>query len=332
MLSRHAESIYWLGRYVERAEDTARLVNVHAHLLLDLPSRYRQGWAPLIAITGSSAAFNGAYREPGERNVLRFLITDRRHPGSILSSLHQARENARTLRDRLPREVWEQLNELYLHARQDAPAALSRGRRYEYLESIIRGTQLFAGTLSGTMSHDHAYDFLRLGRMLERADMTSRIVDVRSAAPPDRAGEDQAPFESIQWMSVLRSLSAHQMYRQTMRAPVTRVDVLHFLLLDPKFPRSVERCLGALRDGLGSLPRGAPLARQVAQLAETLRRTRFESLEREGLYRFVDELQVGLGGLHASITSTYFGSDPVAPATTAPERDADRPPAPMITP
>lgn len=326
MLSRHAESIYWLGRQVERAEDTARLVNVHANLLLDLPGRYRLGWGPLISITGSGAAFEESYRGAGERSVLRFLIADSKHPGSILSSLHQARENARTMRDRLPREVWEQLNELYLHARQDAPAALARGRRYEYLESIIRGTQLFAGTLSGTMSHDHAYDFLRLGRMLERADMTSRIVDVRSAALPDRTGEDPAPFESIQWLSVLRSLSAHQMYRQTMRGPVTRVDVLRFLLLDPRFPRSVEHCLGVLRDRLAALPRGAPLARRVAPLAGTLRRARFESLEREELHRFVDRLQVGLGALHASIASTYFGGEPGAPAATAPQRDAHRPP------
>jgi uncharacterized alpha-E superfamily protein len=326
MLSRHAESIYWLGRYVERAENTARLVNVHAHLLLDLPGRYRQGWGALIAITGSSAEFGDAYREPSERNVLRFLIADPKYPGSILSSLHYARENARTLRDRLPRETWEQLNELYLRARQESATALSKSRRYEYLESIIRGAQLFAGTLSGTMSHDHAYDFLRLGRMLERADMTSRIVDVRSAALPDRTGEDPAPFESIQWLSVLHSLSAHQMYRQTMRGPVTRVDVLRFLLLDPRFPRSVEHCLGVLRGRLAALPRGAPLARRVAALAETLHRTRFESLEREGLHRFVDELQVGLGALHAAIASTCFGSEPGAPAATAPQRDAHRPP------
>lgn len=318
MLSGHAESIYWLGRYVERAEDVARLANVHANLLLDLPRKYTFGWAPLVAITGCSELFAELYREASERNVVRFLIADEKNPGSILSSLACARENARLLRDLLPREAWEQINELYLRAKQDAGNSLSQGRRYDYLEAVIRGVQQLSGTLAGTMAHDYPYDFLRLGLALERADMTTRIIDVRSANLLDgnlRSGDgpsDLAPFENIQWMSVLRSLSGYQVYRQTVRGPVSHADVLRFLLTDTRFPRSIAFCLTQMDTLLRRLPRSSTITRDIQKLVDELEHVDIDRLDRQALHRYTDELQVGFGTLHDRISTTYFLTGPAA--------------------
>lgn len=310
MLSGHAEAIYWLGRYVERAEDGARLANVHANLLLDLPRRYALGWAPLIAITGSSTLFAELYREPSERNVVRFLVADEKNPGSILSSLNAARYNARLLRDLLPREAFEQLNVLWLRARQDAAGAVAKTRRFEFLEAVILGAQQLYGTLAGTMSHGYPHDFLQLGLMIERADMTTRIIDVRSANllgnGSANEGPGLAPFGTIQWMSVLRSLSGLQMYRQTVREPVSHAGVLRFLLTDRLFPRSIRFCLDTIESTLRRLPRSAERVREVRAMAQDLDRVDFAALDREALHRYTDELQVGFGRLHDSISATYF--------------------------
>ncbi len=311
MLSGHAEAIYWLGRYVERAEDVARLANVHANLLLDLPRKYTIGWAPLVAITGNQQLFGDLYKESSERNVVRFLIADEKNPGSILSSLTAARENARLLRDLLPREAWEQINVLYLLARQEAGASLAQAKRYDYLETVIRGAQQLYGTLASTMSHDYPYDFLRMGLSLERADMTTRIIDVRSANLLGRRGSsdggtDLAPFDNIQWMGVLRSLSAYQMYRQTVRAPVSNTDVLRFLLTDARFPRSISFCLAELSAILRRLPRGQALSRSVQTLVDEITHVQFDRLDSEALHGYTDELQIGFAAVHDQISRTYF--------------------------
>jgi uncharacterized alpha-E superfamily protein len=312
MLSGHAEAIYWLGRYVERAEDVARLANVHANLLLDLPRKFTFGWAPLIEITGNATLFAELYKETNERNVVRFLVADEKNPGSLLSSLGAARENARLLRDLLPREAWEQLNEIYLQARQDAAASIAQARRHDYLEAVIRGSQQLYGTLASTMSHDYPYDFLRLGMSIERADMTTRIIDVRSAnllggRVADAEGHaNLAPFENIQWMSVLRSLSAHQMYRQTVRAPVSHADVLRFLLTDKRFPRSISFCLAEMAAILRRLPRSTTIVRNLQGLLDEIAHVDFDRLDRDALHGYTDELQVGFGTLHDQISNTYF--------------------------
>ncbi|MBC7781448.1 MAG: alpha-E domain-containing protein, partial [Proteobacteria bacterium] len=312
MLSGHAEAIYWLGRYLERAEDSARLANVHANLLLDLPRKYTLGWAPLIAITGHSELFAEFYKETNERTVVRFLIADEKNPGSIISSLTSARDNARLLRDLLPREAWEQINVLFLSAKQEAANSLTQAKRYDFLESVIRGAQQIYGTLAGTMSHDYPYDFLRLGLALERVDMTTRIIDVRSAnllgavVTPDMANADLAPFENIQWMSVLRSLSAYHMYRRTVRGPVSHADVLRFLLSDKYFPRSITFCLAEMDATLRRLPRSSTLARSIQKMIDQLDHVDYDALDQPALHRYTDELQVGFGALHDQISATYF--------------------------
>ena len=267
MLSRVAQNIYWMARYIERAENTARLVNVNTHLQLDLPREVRPGWSPLIEITGSAPLFHQLYPDADERNVVRFLIADLSNPSSLLSAIAQARENARTIRDIIPREAWEQVNEMYLAAKAQLPAGLSQRRRYDYLKSVILAAQQITGLLAGTMTHDYGYDFLRMGRNLERCDMTTRIIDVRSANLLQEQSGDLAPFETIQWMSVLKSLTGYQMYRRHMQVAVRRIEVLQFLLQNRQFPRACYHCLGEAEACLRDLPRLRPTLARMSSVA-----------------------------------------------------------------
>ncbi len=309
MLSRVAENLYWMARYLERAENTARLISVNNNLLLDLPRRVVPGWAPLIEITGSRELFSGHYAEPDERSVVKFLVGDAANPGSILSSLGFAREDARTVRDFIPREAWEQVNELYLYAKNNQASGLSRGRRYEYLRGIVLGVQQITGLLAGTMTHDEGYGLLRMGRNLERADMTIRIIDVRSENLLPGKSEDLTAFENIQWMGVLKSLSAYQMYRRAMQARVRRPHVLRFLFKERLFPRAVHYTISEVENCLRHLPRrDVPLA-SVSRLYELVTASRPEELDQAGLHAFIDTLEIGLIDLNRVINETYFLSN-----------------------
>ncbi|MCP1366818.1 alpha-E domain-containing protein, partial [Halomonas sp. BBD48] len=201
MLSRVAENLYWTARYIERTEDTARLVSVNSHLLLDLPHHTALGWSTLIDITGSDQLFDERFERRSEKNVLHFLCMERDNPGSILASLASARENLRTTRDVVSREIWEQINELYLEVRESSDAGLAPRRRDAFLKRVIRGCQTVTGLIEGTLSHTATRCFIELGRHLERADMTTRILDVRSGNLLPKDPEELRPFENLQWMS-----------------------------------------------------------------------------------------------------------------------------------
>jgi uncharacterized alpha-E superfamily protein len=327
MLSRVAQNIYWMARYVERAEDTARIINVNTNLLLDLPRNMTFGWLPLIFIVGAEKLFfeKDPNRLADENAVVKFLIGDSENPGSIISSLASARENLRTTRDTVPQEAWEQINGLYIYARDHVP---TRRGRFEFLRRVIHGAQQINGMLAGSMSRNAAYDFVWLGRFLERADMTTRILDVRSAnllsrtdqmaalkQTQEQSGqtqvaaverEEQNPFESIQWMSVLKSLSAYQMYRQQVRLRVGGPDVLKFLLQDESFPRAVSFCLKQLEICLRELPKNAAPLATIDALKQRLNAAEVPKLADAGLHEFIDQFQVGLGELHHRIAAAYF--------------------------
>ena len=306
MLSRVANNIYWMARYIERAENTARLINVNTHLLLDFPKRVRLGWEPIIDIASNRDYFYSLYEEADERSVLRFMVTDTRNPGSILSSLSMARENARTIRDIIPREAWEQVNHLYHKSKSNAQDIIARRHRYESLHYIILGAQTITGQLAGTMTHDEGYDFLRMGRNLERADMTTRIIDVRSATLLPDMVEDLTPFENLQWMSVLKSLTAYQMYRREVRLRVRRPDVLKFLLQEDRFPRAFYHCLLEVESCLNDLPKNEKPLKQLGSLQRKLLRAKPQDLQQQKLHDFIDELQLGLIKINDSIYKTYF--------------------------
>ncbi len=317
MLSRVAERLYWTGRYLERAEDTARIINVHTNLLLDLPKGTTFGWGALVAIFGNAEAYAGMHAESDEHSAMRFMLAEHGNPSSILSSLHQARENLRTSRDVVPREAWERLNQLYQYAKLQGEHGIARHARYEFLTRVIDGCQLITGLFSGTMSRDQAYDFLRIGRNLERADMTSRIIDVRSANLLVDHTAGLTPFATIQWMSVLKSLSAYQMYRRHVHVRVRGPEVLSFLLKDPHFPRSVLHSLGEVQQSLGNLVRNEVPRRHAIRLKRQLHHVDIQDLIREGLHEFIDRLQIGLGRLHERIQMTYFLNRAQAPRASS---------------
>lgn len=306
MLSRVANNVYWMARYIERAENTARLINVNTHLLLDLPKRVRLGWEPIVDITSSRNDFYSQNEAADERSVVRFMVIDSKNPGSIMSSLGMARENARTIRDIIPREAWEQVNELFLKAKGNAQSVMTHRHRYDYLRSIILGAQTITGLLAGTMTHDEGYDFLRMGRNLERADMTTRIIDVRSASLLPEMAEDLSPFENLQWMSVLKSLTAYQMYRREMRLRIRRPDVLKFLLQEERFPRAFHHTLCEVENCLNDLPHNEKPLQLVHKLMGKLVRAKPQQLKQEKLHDFIDVLQLGLIKVHESINETYF--------------------------
>jgi uncharacterized alpha-E superfamily protein len=305
LLSRVAESVYWAGRYLERAEATARLVHVHTNLFLDLPRSAAIGWTPLLAVTGSGEAFRDRHPEASEERVIRFLAADRDNPGSIAASIAAAHANLRQTRAILPRESWEVLNQLHHWTADTRTDSVDRRTRLAWTNQLIRQCQLLTGVLDGTMSHDDTYAFLLIGRYLERADMTTRVLDVEAGilvGQRDRA----APYADVTWTSVLRSLSAHQMFRRTAGVMVSGPAALRFLLRDPQFPRSVEHCLIEVSQALLELSRyEAPMA-GCAAVQQLLEHTPVDAMTAEGLHAYVDKLQEGLGSLHGLVATTYF--------------------------
>ncbi len=234
------------------------------------------------------------------------MLGDPHNPCSIIRVLDNARENARTVRDIIPREAWEQLNDLCLRAKNDLQSGVARGGRHDYLRWIILGCQTITGMLAGTMTHDLGYDFLRMGRNLERADMTTRIIDVRSAnLLPDQIEHD-VTYDNIQWMSVLKSLTAYQMYRRAMQVRVRRPDVLRFLFKDARFPRAFYHTVCEVENCLQDLPRNDASLRLVVQLQRLVSDSHPEALSQSELHDFIDELQLRLAEINDQITATYF--------------------------
>ncbi|HTU62820.1 MAG TPA: alpha-E domain-containing protein [Polyangiales bacterium] len=323
MLARVVESVYWLARYLERAENTARLVSVNTNLLLDLPAGYALGWQPLIDITGSRALFDASHKRNDEREVVQFLIADDSNPGSIASSLRNARENARTVRDILPTEAWEVLNQFFLEFGEELPTGLSRRARFNFMKRIVLNSQTLMGVVAGTMNRNDAYTFMMLGRNLERADMTSRIVDVRSAQLLSADAPELRPFDTIQWVSVLRSLSGYEMYRLSRRTRVTRVDALEFVLRDAQFPRACLFCLRQIEAALGALPRSAGVLATLAAVSSFLTEAALASLDQAGLHQLIDHLQLHINAVHDAIARTYFPSHAVLVQRQAQESEPE---------
>jgi len=312
LLSRVAESVYWAGRYLERAEATARLVTVHTELFLDLPKDAGLTWSPLLAVTGSAESFEELHRESNEDTVVAFLTSELDNPGSVVSSIASARENLRITRALLPKQSWEILNEMYLTALSARADAVHRRTRPQWTEYVMRGCQTLCGSLDSNMSHDDVYSFLEIGRFIERADMTTRVLDVQAGILMDGT-RALAPYADITWMSVLRTLSALQMYLRTAGCGVSGPDALNFLMHDAQFPRSVERCLTEITRALLELPRYDEPMHSCAEMQRVLETSPVKHLADDGgLHDFVDQLQLCLADLHDVLTTTYFRLVPTA--------------------
>jgi uncharacterized alpha-E superfamily protein len=307
MLSRLADNLYWMARYLERTENLARLVDVSASLMLDLPQRLSPGWQPLIKITGNESQYAQVARDYSEKSVVHYIVADEKNHGSMLTSIARAREIARTARDVLPREVWERINDLYLYVAEHAAEASAKRTRYSFLGRVTTTTQTLTGMFEGIFNEGNALSFITLGRNIERADMTSRIVDVRaSAMMAGPSAIELGPFETVLWMSVLSSLSGYQMYRVKTRERVHGPGVVRFLLADDQFPRACVCCLRRVEEVLHRLPNSGPLLRRVARMRRAIHHTQFDALEQGYLHEFIDRLQVSLARTNDELARIYF--------------------------
>jgi uncharacterized alpha-E superfamily protein len=305
MLSRVAERVYWIARYIERAENSARLINAFTNQMLDLPTGLAPGWRQLVDIIGGVPGFEKHYQIYNECTTVGFLVADDHSPSSILASVSMARENMRTTRELLPTEAWLHCNELYLYVKNHSAEAVPRRGRYAFLKEVVFRCQQLTGLLAGTMSHDTAYDLVCLGRNLERADMTSRIVDsALFILMPRRL--TPGPYDSLLWVNVLKSSSAYQMYRQHVRGRVEGSGVVKYLLQDHHFPRSVSRAVAEAEIALNDLPRNEVPLGQIALLRDRIGRADIDSLDFVDMHALIDSLQLALNQVHDKISRTWF--------------------------
>ena len=308
MLSRVAERMYWFGRFNERSENIARLVSVNANLLLDLPKMVKHIWADLINITGGSELFYKRFTRADERNVIKFILADESNPTSLVCTVKAARENARTTREIIPAEAWEKINEFHLYVKKNVDKALKREGRHKFLNDVLMYCQQMTGLLFGNMSHGKAYNFIRIGMNIERADMTTRIVDVGCMNLMQEQAEIPDAYDNILWMNVLRSLSAYQMHRQNVLDRITGRDVVEFLLKDAEFPRSVGHCMSELEYCFSKLPHNDLPLRSITHLSRIINETNLDKLMASNrLHAFIDDIQIDLGEIHNQVCSTWFG-------------------------
>jgi uncharacterized alpha-E superfamily protein len=312
MLSRSAESLYWMARYLERAENTARLINATQQLLLDLPPGASFGWKTLTHIVGLDKLFKQSYSEPDESSVVDFLMASQRNPGSIQSCIRFARENCRTMRDVLPRDLWERVNSMYLASRRYSQPGIGRKDRRQMLEELICDRHSVSGVLANCMSHDVAYQFIGLGEHIERADMTTRILDIQSAIlMPSESTPANAEL-GLLWVGVLNSLSGLQMYRRHAASAgsgdggITGERVLQYLICDPHFPRSVVYCLDAIETHLAELPHNMDPLRALRPARRRTDKLSTEDLSLANQHEFLDAVQSDLAQIHDAIARAYF--------------------------
>jgi uncharacterized alpha-E superfamily protein len=317
MLARDAENLYWMARYLERAENTARLIIKISDTLLDIPNGASLGWETLLKVAGLDDFYHKYYDDANENDIMYFLIQDERNPSSILSCVKYARENTRTLREMLPEDLWERINGLYLYIQHNlADAAVNRRNKYLFLQSIITQRQAIIGLIACAMEQDLAYHFIKLGRSVERADMTTRIMDINYAIS---LPEDHPLFEITMqtlWAGILKSLSAFQTYRRLKAFHVNMADVVDFLFQEKRFPRSVNHCLSEMEACLLSMPQSEKIMQTIktAQMNISLHNTKTMNLSK--LHEYIDLSQQYLGNIHQSIETVYFRADEAASEAT----------------
>lgn len=305
MLSRAAQRVYWTGRYLERAENTARIVQQYSQLLLDLPEEVGVGWFELVRIVGATDASRASGKPDTETDILEFLLADAEGYSSLAYALRMARENVRNTRDLLPHEAWESVNELYQEARRSLGPAAKNEDRFEILSECIGDCQKISGILTGTLSHHSPYHFLSLGQSIERADMTSRIIDVATAYIQHNERLVRRYGSSL-WTNVLKSVSGFQMYRQYCQPQVQGYRVIDFLLRDRAFPRSIAFCLDNARSSCAALPKGCDTDAALDKVEGLLQPIPADRLSAAEVSTLMDNVQKRLGDVHQAVAVTWF--------------------------
>ena len=307
MLSRVAERVYWAARYLERIENTARLIAVYDQLMFDLPRHINIGWYSLITINGADEAFDERYKNKDEKNVVKFLLSDDTNNSSVRVCLKAARENLRTTRDVVPEESWELINEMNLYLERHLASGVNRSQRFEFLDGLIKSCQQITGLIHGTMPRDNAWCFMQLGRNIERADMTTRIMDAGVRAELVIGDESElVNTRQVVWGHVLRSLGAEQSYRRAMRASVSSALVAEYILEDTRFPRAISFCLSRLVSAAELIPRN----KSVTKVINTLSTKVFKDIDYDDLgepmKERLNDLQLDLAEVHNAVSENWF--------------------------
>jgi uncharacterized alpha-E superfamily protein len=314
MLSRVAESIYWMNRQIERAEDVARAAETTLDLALEGTIDHGRLWNALVCTFGDEADFWARHGLADQDNVITFLAFDTLNPNSISACLQSARENARTIRDLISTPMWEEINKAHLFVRSAASGGAHLHNPREFLDEVKRASQLITGVTDATMSHGEAWHFARMGRLIERADKTSRVLDVEHYFHP-AAGDTADP---VQWSAVLESASALEMYRKKYGV-VTRRDVAEFLVFDRQFPRAILFCLTKAEESLLAVTGGAkgaytnPAEQRLGRLRSKLDYGAIDEVltGTGGLHGFIDGFQTRLNRTSEAIHDTFFALRPV---------------------
>lgn len=317
MLSRVAESLYWMQRYRERAENTARLIDVNLFLSIDAPGDEMHQWGPIVKTTGDHGLFETLYDQASKRNVLEFLTFDERNPNSILNCVYRSRENARSIREAITSEMWNELNLLYLFVRGASRAERERTEDlFEFYAQIRRACQLFTGIMDTTLTHDEGWHYGRIGNLVERADQSSRILDVKYFILLPSVEHVGTAYDDILWAALLKSVSGLEMYRKYWHE-IHHAHVIDFVVLHPEFPRSIHSCLRRAWLSLAQLnssgpngPPDPPLER-VSRMCEQLESTSVYGIVKQGLHEFLDEMQTRINEINDSMYATYFAPLPV---------------------
>ncbi len=317
MLSRVADSLYWMSRYIERAENAGRFVHVNLTLMLDSPVGLMEQWEPLIQITAASEAFKARYGGASQENVIQFLTFDTENPDSIRSCLLKARENARSIREIIPFDLWTEINDFYLKVNSDAAVAQAAESPHDFFSYVRRSAHLIEGVTHATLSRGEAWHFSRMGRLIERAEKTTRLLDTKYFLLLPSVEDVGTPVDDLHWSAVLKSASAFTMYRQR-HGRLSPDHVCEFLILDQRFPRSVQFCVNNAEESARAISNTPPgnyqneAERRLGQLASELTYTDVSEVFRQGLHEFLDGLQIRLNEIGDGIYSTFIESRPVA--------------------
>ena len=312
MLSRVAESLYWMSRYLERAENTARFIDAQWNLTLDMPDQVGQDWIPLISATGDQELFFEHYEEASKDNVMEFLTFDTRYPSSILSCVMYARENARSVREMLSPELWQEVNSMYhmLRNRGQDPLRLCSQVNEFYTRVKLYGLTC-GGIVNNTMVHGAEWHFVRMGRLLERADKSSRIIDVKYFTLLPSLDYVGTPYDNIQWASLLRSLSALETYRR-IHGQIDPNSVVNFLMLHHDFPRSIRHCIRRVDESVRFMTNTASgyfansAGQKLGQFVADLSYMNVEQIMEQGLHEFVDTVQQRVNVIDRAIHASFF--------------------------
>jgi uncharacterized alpha-E superfamily protein len=310
MLSRTANNLFWMARYVERGENTARILDVtyRMSLMPQDPSVAQKEWFAPLNITGTLFPFSGRYSTVGSHDVLRYMVLDPDNPSSILSCARAARENARAVRGAITSEMWEVLNSTWLELQHFNQSRLDSEGVSQFFDWVKERAHLFRGVTVGTALKDEAFHFNRLGIFLERADNTARILDVKYHVLLPIVEDVGGAVDYYQWAAVLRSVSAFESYRKVYRDVITPLRVAELLILRDDMPRSLHACMRETHDIMQLLARlqAKEALRRAGALWSELHFGRIDVIFNQGLHEYLTDFLTQTDALGQEINRSYF--------------------------